>query len=711
MCVRCADKLKKITTIVIFLTLIKTVFAAVNVDSLKTSLNAQKANSLQKCRVLNLLGLHYESTSDYNQALLYLYQSKKIADAADYINERIELYNLIGYVYWHMSDYDSSFHYHQKSLRLIDSNDTSPALRSFTYLMLGNDYYDTGEFDKSSEYYFKSLREAEKSDDVSWQIKAHNRLSKLCYKLNDFPLSKIHAQKAVGLNTQNDHRDLGDSYNTFGNIYKQGGKQDSALHYFHKTYYHFNKSGDVIGQAIAKINLGDTYFELANATKNTAYLDSSYENYKQSYKLNSKVGNKFGMIYGLWGMADVSVNRSNDKDILLNYRKALSISHEIGAKSEICRLYFKIHHVYEADEQKDSSLHYLKKYVALKDEIENSEKSKFLILQESKYAAEKLINAEKAEMEKQRLVEEEKNKWKNIMLVSILVAVLVLIYLLYLAIKRLTIIRSKNDEIEHINEVLHIQKQGILDSINYAQRIQRAILPSNSSIKQILPQSFVFYKPKDVVAGDFYWLKQVNNITLIAVADCTGHGVPGAMTSVVCNNAINRAVLEFDITEPGNILDKTREMVLSEFGKEEEDIDEGMDIALCTITRPTNGNPILGYAGAYNPLWVIRNHEIIKLYADRQPVSKFSHYHPFTTQKMELNKGDMIYVFTDGFMDQFGGTKDRKFGSRQFEKLLLSIHSKDMELQKEMLNATFEEWIKQGRTEQIDDVCIMGIKL
>lgn len=249
------------------------------------------------------------------------------------------------------------------------------------------------------------------------------------------------------------------------------------------------------------------------------------------------------------------------------------------------------------------------------------------------------------------------------------------------------------------------QHKEIVDSINYAKRIQSAILPPIQTIKNAFQEAFVLYKPKDIVAGDFYWLEKVGNTTLIAVADCTGHGVPGALVSVVCNNALNRSVREFKLTDPGKILTKTREIILSEFEKSNEEVKDGMDITLCAIT----GNKIK-FSGAYNPLWIIRkNTKIVEeIKVDKQPVGLYHKMQPFNTFETESEKGDVIYIFSDGFSDQFGGEKGKKFKSKNFKTLLCNIVDESMENQKIELDSHFESW--RGGLEQIDDVCVIGIK-
>jgi serine phosphatase RsbU (regulator of sigma subunit) len=219
-----------------------------------------------------------------------------------------------------------------------------------------------------------------------------------------------------------------------------------------------------------------------------------------------------------------------------------------------------------------------------------------------------------------------------------------------------------------------------------------------------MPNAFILYKPKDIVAGDFYWMKVIEKKVLFAAADCTGHGVPGAMVSVVCNNALNRSVREYNLTDPGKILDKTREIVIQEFEKSSEGVNDGMDIALCSI----EGNK-LSYSGAYNPLWIIRQGAIIETKGNKQPIGEFAASQPFTTHYFELDKSDVVYIFSDGIVDQFGGVKGKKFKANALRTLLLSIQDKSMDEQSILINEAFEDW--RGQLEQVDDVCIIGLKI
>jgi len=263
------------------------------------------------------------------------------------------------------------------------------------------------------------------------------------------------------------------------------------------------------------------------------------------------------------------------------------------------------------------------------------------------------------------------------------------------------VVRRKEAE-----DKIHEQFTEIQDSINYAKRIQKAILPSEKMFADAFKNFFIYYSPKDVVAGDFYWMVKTGDATIFAVADCTGHGVPGALVSVVCNNSLNRSIREYGCSEPGKILDKTREIVIEEFEKSGEDVKDGMDISLCSLSQRT-----LHWSGANNPLWIIRkdSNQLEEIKADKQPIGKYAGAKPFTTHQIELNAGDTIYIFTDGFQDQFGGVKQKKFKAAQLKELLLANQKLSMNEQKILLMNTFENW--RGSLEQIDDVCVIGIRL
>lgn len=260
---------------------------------------------------------------------------------------------------------------------------------------------------------------------------------------------------------------------------------------------------------------------------------------------------------------------------------------------------------------------------------------------------------------------------------------------------------------EHQRELVEEKQKEIIDSINYAKRIQSALLAKEEDIKACFPESFLLYLPKDIVAGDFYFYETTPTHAFYAAADCTGHGVPGALVSVVCANALSRCVKEFGLAAPGAILDKARELVKETLKKSGQDVKDGMDISL--LVKDLR-NDTFSWAGANNPLWMIKKDatRITETRPDKQPIGFSEQDEPFNTHAVPAQKGDLIYLFTDGYADQFGGEKGKKFKYRQLAEKLLEIRDQPMPEQQRILEECFKRW--KGNLEQIDDVCIVGIR-
>ena len=255
-------------------------------------------------------------------------------------------------------------------------------------------------------------------------------------------------------------------------------------------------------------------------------------------------------------------------------------------------------------------------------------------------------------------------------------------------------------------ELLEEKNRQITDSIEYALRIQTAILPPNRLVKQYLSDSFIYYQPKDIVAGDFYWMDTVNDLVLFAACDCTGHGVPGAMVSVVCHNALNRAVREFGLTQPAAILDKTAQLVIENFEGSDTEIKDGMDISMCALNPQTRK---LEWAGANNPLWLIQNNELIETKADKQSIGKGDDIKPFTNHEFDLSQGQSIYIFSDGFADQFGGEPERKITKRRFKELIVSLQNIPLHEQGKALEKYIADF--KGSIHQTDDILVIGVRV
>lgn len=265
-------------------------------------------------------------------------------------------------------------------------------------------------------------------------------------------------------------------------------------------------------------------------------------------------------------------------------------------------------------------------------------------------------------------------------------------------------VKLRTQEIVEQKDILETQNKEIIQSIVYAQRLQAAILPPKKLMEAIFNKSSIFYRPKDIVSGDFYWLEVTKKYVYFAVADCTGHGVPGAMVSVVGHNSLNRCINEMNLTEPGNILDSLTNLVEHTFSKENNAVSDGMDICLCRWDYKNE----LKYSGAFNSLYVIKDNQLEEYKADRQPIGKFIKRQPFSTHSIQIEKGDSIFLFTDGYIDQFGGEKGKKLKSPAFKEILLNANKNSINEFEANLDRELLKW--RGDEEQIDDVCVMNVR-
>jgi serine phosphatase RsbU (regulator of sigma subunit) len=268
-------------------------------------------------------------------------------------------------------------------------------------------------------------------------------------------------------------------------------------------------------------------------------------------------------------------------------------------------------------------------------------------------------------------------------------------------------VKQRTSEIEKQKIALQEINNEILDSIHYAKRIQDTLLPQKKYLEQNAGEHFIIFKPKDIVSGDFYWINKKEDNLFVAAVDCTGHGVPGALVSMVAHGGLQRSVHVFKEKEPAKMLDLLNATIEEGFNAQGDgNIKDGMDIALYSLNKDTLE---LTYAGANNPLYIIREGKQIILSPNKQPIGSFENRKPFTQEKIKVKKGDCIYAFSDGFADQFGGPNNKKYKYSRFKELLLSIHSKPMNEQLNDLEKEFDSWM--GSNNQTDDVTVVGLRV
>lgn len=444
-------------------------------------------------------------------------------------------------------------------------------------------------------------------------------------------------------------------------------------------------------------------------------------------------------------------------DAILHFKKAIFISHnfkmldsEISALTAIAKCYLEQNNTIEAQNYFQTALALaMENHLLVEEkevltgilklcELNKNYSAAFYTLKRIKSIEDTLLNSDKIKSindmehklqitEKEKIIAEqdlsiEKEKANTLVLIGGLVIVVLAFAFLFFYNQRtkklVTQIENQKKEVELQKEIIEIKNKDVMDSIHYAKYIQGSMLPSSKTIDSLFPNNFVLYKPKDVVAGDFYWTETINNNPTIAVCDCTGHGVPGAMVSIVACNALNRAVKEFKLSNPAQIFDKVNVLMQETFSKSDYDVSDGMDGIICVFDYE---NMKLQIAAANNPLYVLTQPplqtnliqnpwQLSQISPNKQPIGRFKgEVVPFTLNEISIQKGEMIYLLTDGYADQFGGPKGKKFKYKQLQELLITIANDPIKEQKVALSDALANW--KGDLDQVDDILIIGIRV
>ena len=706
---------------------------------------AIKKSIVNKSIVINQnIGNVYSDMGDNNVAIDYYNKALEISKGLNNKKGIAQSMNLIGIAMYNQGKYDEALNYYEKALELnLSINNKADVLKNYTNL--GNLYEDQGNKLKALLSFEASLKIAQELKDNKSISRNLNNIS-ICYLgQGNYTVSLNYLLTSLKINEKiGDKSQIASNYLNIGLIYYYQKNYDEALKWQFKSMELHKELASKRDIAYNLTNLSSIYFDMANYS-----LALNYEN--QALVINLEINNKNGIAKNYRNIGNIYLKQSEFDKAFENFYAALKIDKELNDQEGISVSYcniaetnlqlkkykeareiilqslaptiasankFRIKEHYYVLAKLDSiqgiwegAYFNYRLYDSYGDSLINERNTKKLVESQMQYEFDKKQNAEKLKQEtKDAIVEQEKKRQKIITYAVSIGLALVLFFsvLIYnrfrVTLKQKKIIEIQKKKVENQKELIEEKNKQVTDSINYAKRIQTAILPPVTTFKKQLPNSFIFYLPKDIVAGDFYWQEKVGHDVLFAACDCTGHGVPGAMVSVVCNNALNRAVREFNKIKPAEILDKTLEIVIENFDNSEDEIKDGMDISLCCFNPKTKQ---LAYAGANNPLWIIRNNELIEIKADKQAIGNIDIIKPFTNHSIQLYQGDRVYISSDGYSDQFGGeTGKKKLTKKRFKELLLSTNHLSAEQQGLKLESFFYDYKKD--IDQIDDILVIG---
>jgi len=578
----------------------------------------------------------------------------------------------------------------------VYTRSNSCRIKAMAYYKLGC----YGDATSNNEAGFKNLQSAlklgEKCNDDWIQDKAYNRLAGMNGRLKNFTTALGYSRKAIyfsekcGVKT-----DLADAYEVLGAIFKDMESVDSSVYYIVRALklYEVYGTGKTVGNSLNTIGL---------LYKKQKKYQLAYEYFEKAIQVKKKVKDHKGV-------AGAQINAANCLRELGEYKKALEYATEgmyLARKileGEYLRngLYSMASIYHKMGNYKMSSEIYVR-HRGVDDSIKiNIIDKNFQELQQ-KYESDKK-DAEIRKKEGDINLEKTRNRMKNILITFALIAIALAAVAIVFIFRSYSRSKRNANDLAQKNKVIAEKNKEITDSINYAQNIQQSLLTGETIFKENLIDYFILFKPKDIVSGDFYWAKKSTNGFMIMCADCTGHGVPGAFMSLLGISYLNEITGAHNLQRPDEVLNELRSSLINGFGL--KDNKDGMDASFIKL----NGTQ-LEMAAANNPVWVIRNNQNIILKPNKFPIGKHhGQMQNFTLNTIDTCKNDLIIMLTDGFADQFGGPKNKKYKYKNLEQLIIQNSSKPLKDLKEILNKEITEW--KGRNEQVDDILLIGIRV
>ena len=593
-----------------------------------------------------------------------------LADTCHYEKGKADSLLNIGFSKMHGSDHEGAYLNLFEALELFTKLNDLGGIATAQY-NIAVTHIRSGNFDSAIDMLHKSLSYRESIADKIGMASCYFQLTYIHQHFND-----LDSSYETGLKALNIRKELGDQLGeaaalmVLGEVYMRRNELDKAKETLAESLRLRKTSPEKMGYFASLLRWGELHALLKEYSL-------AQEFCLEGLKIAKEENVNMGVIRFLQMLGKIALDQNNISGAKERYLEALDYAEKFSFRSMLYEVHESLAGIFEKENDFQKAYYHFTLYNKIKEEV--------ITLQSN-------------------------GRLKSVQLIS----------KIEFAQREAEIEKARHAELHKAYFIIEEKNKEITDSINYAKRIQSGILPSENEVANNLGDCFVLYKPKDIVSGDFYWCENITSnsgkkLTVVAAVDCTGHGVPGAFMSMLGNTLLNQTIKNADVNSPADVLNFLNHELpknLKSSG-EEATIRDGMDMSLCTIDFDTQK---LFFAGANNPLWIIRkggneNAELIEIKADKQPISAGNDMekYPFTNKELSLLKGDTIYLFTDGYADQFGGPKGKKFKYNQLKELLLSIDNECMQDRKKTLNKTFEDW--RGECEQVDDVLLIGIRI
>ncbi len=658
--------------------------------------------------VLNNHGYYYRYTGDPDRAMEYFRESMKYYREVKARPGISELYNKIGQIFRDTDRLDSSVVYFLLGAENGEKYaDTVGMIMS--YNNLGNHYADISDLSRAMDYLLDARDLSDALGYAEAQLAIINNISGIYSKLGQEDHAFEYLQESIELCLQvNDLDNLPLLYNNAGSHYYHKDDPDSAMIYYRKALSMGKKTSRPFVIAVSQKNIGGAY------EKMNIY-DSALFYYNQALPVFMDTDDRNQASYVLSSMAEIYL----DLDDLQNADHYGSWSYELAVEiQEIDAIRYSaraMKSIRAREKRWDEAYSYFQTFIRMRDSVQNRSQANSAIYKELTHEYEKEQALHDAEARQTLLLSNEREKRQQMVTYGVAGGFLIVLLMSYFLYERLKVtqgqkkvIESQKREVELAHDSLEKKNTEILDSIYYAKRIQQALLKSEEQGRSHLPEHFIFFMPKDIVSGDFYWVMEKEPYLYLSAGDCTGHGVPGAFLTMLGTSFLNEINAGEESLTPAEILNRLRDKIIRELGQssDQDATKDGMDISLIRVNLDTLE---LNWTGAHNPLYLVQDGELSIIKADKQPIGYYDRMTPFSHHSAQLKPSDQVYLFTDGFSDQFGGPNGKKYMSKKFKELILEISVLEPSAQRDELENEFNRW--KGELPQLDDVCVIGLKV
>ncbi len=660
-------------------------------DSVRVLL--QKSDDTTKVNLLNSIALEC-AESDFDTSIAYLSRALALAQKIDFTKGVINAYSYMGYTYFYHRLYDKSLDNYVQVERIGQS--TGNQKLTADYNNMAACYYNIGNYEKALEYYLKDLRKQENKGSKEYLSFPLNGIGGVYLKTKQYDNALIYFKRSLSLSVElKDKTGIALTFKNIGNVYHELNNGDTALVYYNKALHLNEELGNKSEVASTLMNIGIIHKQKKN-------YEEALGSYEKALLIQEELGNKKEIATALLNIGNLEYERDNIDKAINCFQKSIVFSQLVGDKGLISNANEGLSDVYFKKGDYKKAYDYHKIYTSLKDSVYTEASAKAIAEMKTKYDTEGK-EKEITLLTKDKTIRESELQNQRNVRNGLIIGVVLLLLVALLAYNRYRIKQKASKEIAEKNK-------EITESISYAKRIQSSFLTSEKYISQRLSDYFIYYNPRNIVSGDFYWLMDKNNTLYVCTADCTGHGIPGAFMSLISMGILNEIIYsKTHLLHTDDILNELRRIIIMAVNPEgsSQEGKDGMDAVLC---RFDFNKMELEYSAANNSFFIIRNGELLVFKPDKMPVGKHIGIEkPFTRNTVSLEKGDCIYTFSDGYADQFGGPNDKKFQSKRLKEMFLNNCHKPMSIQKDIYEKTIKEW--QGATEQVDDILVMGIRV